>query len=119
MLFVCLCFLSCSTLKKTKQESGKVVVQKESGNPDSSIIKGSVFDMLDKKKIQVSDIWIDDARYPCDSNGDFRISLQSGKYQLLGRGFSYKSYQYNLKIKRGDLIKVFFYLVPVKFSDNE
>ena len=105
-----------STVKKAKQDSGRVIVQKEKGNPDLAIIEGSVFDIPGKEKIQISDIWIGDVRYPCDSNGDFSISLQPGKYQLLARGFSYKSYQYNLKIKRGDLIKIFFYLMPVKFN---
>lgn len=120
LIFIsCLSFFSCNTIKKTTQDSGRVIVQIEKGISDSAIIKGTVFEMTTKENIQVSDIWIGDIRYPCDTNGNFRIDLQPGKYNLLARGFSYKSYHYNLKIKKGEIINLLFYLVPVKFNDNK
>jgi uncharacterized membrane protein len=114
ILFLGLLVQSCHSPGKLNTESGKVIVQSQPSNNDGAGIIGSVFDFQTGKKLMLSDVWIGDERYACDSTGNFSVRLSPGKYDLEARSFGFENFKYPLSVSKGKTLNLLFYLVPFK-----
>lgn len=111
-------FLSCKPAKNLSQEDGKVVIDETMGHNDSTIVKGNIYELSTGDKLKLSDIWLNNKRYECDTNGFFQININPGRYHVEARSFGYENYKYKLSIKKGTAVRLSFYLVPFKQKKN-
>jgi hypothetical protein len=107
---------SCYTTKNSVQELGKVIIEKQSDLNSHIVLRGNIYELSTGDKLMLSDIWIGNKRYACDTNGHFQIKINSGKYIIEARAFGFKNYRHKLKIKKGDVFTLLYYLVPYKME---
>lgn len=110
---------SCSTSKKANdmKQSKKVTVKKGIENIQHSVIRGQIVEASTGNKIGLSDIWVDNKKIQCDSNGVFQVKLNPGKHQLVARAMGFNNYSYKLTTKRGEVYNLVFFLDPYIYVD--
>jgi uncharacterized membrane protein len=112
--FLIAIILSCQTLKSSAQNDGRVTSEKIKNNSDSSLIYGFISELTTGDKLKLSDIWIGNQRFECDTNGKFQIQIKPGNYKVEARSFGFKNLKHEIHIKRGESEKLMFYLIPYK-----
>lgn len=105
-------FISCKPAKNISMEEGKVVITVTKENSDSTILGGNIYELSTGEKLKLSDIWINNKRYECDTNGFFQININPGTYHIEARSFGFENYKHKLSIKKGSIIMLSYYLVP-------
>lgn len=113
-IIISLFIFFCWSPKCAAQDKGKVTIEKTIGNIDSTTIEGNIYELSTGDNLKLSDIWIDDKRYQCDTNGHFQLKINPGKYNIEARAFGFKNYKYKLTIKKSEILNLSFFLVPYK-----
>lgn len=106
--------LSCRSSRTHDTNSGKVITQRNTSSGDSTLIKGAIYELASSEKLIISDIWIKEQRFACDANGNFNISLTPGKYKIIARSIGFSNLTYTVKMGKGEIVNLSFYLVPAK-----
>lgn len=112
--------LSSIGIKTKKMHNEVVYVVPDSGyyageevrDISNSVLEGKIMEATTGDELKLSDIWIDDKRILCDTNGVFHTEINPGKYKLEARSMGFKNYKYNLHIKKGEAVNLSFYLDP-------
>jgi len=107
-------FISCHQTNKLTQDEGKIIVEKKTVTKDSASIYGSILEFSTGDKLKLSDVWINNKKYSCDTNGNFQIQVKQGKYNIVARAFGFKNYVHKQPVILGEVINLLFCLVPYR-----
>jgi ribosomal protein L30/L7E len=58
----------------------------------------------------ISDVWLNNHRYDCDSAGRVKIAVKPGKIELTARSLGLKSISHTADVKKGELMIIKYYL---------
>ena len=122
LLFFGTSVLMCSYAQSNKLQlnnraDGYYLVKKhKSGNSDSAYLDIEVLQAYPGKysklhpNCRISDVWLNDYRYGCDSAGRVNIAVKPGNMELTARSLGLKSISHTANVKKGEIIVIQYYL---------
>lgn len=129
LLFLCttMGMYSFAQSKKTytgNAENGHYMIEKQKlKNTDSSYLDIEVLGANANKHLQspshfeVSDVWLNNYRYKCDSTGHVKIRVEPGRYELTARCLGLKNISNIADVKKGEVLIIKYY--PRFFNNYE
>ena len=122
LLFFVTSILMCSYAQSNKLQlnnraDGYYLVKKhKSGNSDSAYLDIEVLQAYPGKHsklhryCRISDVWLNDYRYGCDSAGRVTIAVKPGNIELTARSLGFKSISHTANVKKGEIIVIKYFL---------
>lgn len=107
------CSISQDGLKKTSSGAYKQLREKsKTGN--HTVVYGTIFEYKTNEVIHYPVVQVNSENtYKGDSNGYFKFTVVPGKYHFTGKGYPYLFVETDpITIKKGDSVKLVFYLKP-------
>ncbi len=113
-LFALLLFSCRASQKINAYAVGKIVMDIQPYQTDSSFLSGSFFDYDAEDKLNAGIVIVDKKVFRSDSLGNFKIALLPGRYQILVSLVGYYPVTHVIDVRKGDFIKVGYYAAHVE-----